>query len=231
MNSAFFSKILLAVSKERLGAYYQDGADEITALSRYLWNIAVCESLYSPLQMVEIALRNAAHAAFTHHYGTDTWYDDAPLNPFGQRQLGIAKQNLAKRNKPVTPGHVVAELHFGFWTAFFNRGHNKTGMGAALLKHGFKNCPKSFRKLQFQDRQWQVIRRLRNRVFHHERIIHWKDLPKQHMDLIGVVGWISPELEDMSLRLDRFINVYQKGITPWMAAISTHWPKEEDNDV
>ena len=104
-----------------MGAYRQDGADEITTLARYLWNIAVCESLYSPLQMVEIALRNAAHAAFSHHYKTDKWYDNAPSNPFGQRQLDIAKESLAKRNKPVTPGHVVAELHFGFWTAFFNR--------------------------------------------------------------------------------------------------------------
>ncbi|MEI7910066.1 MAG: hypothetical protein WCK77_10555 [Verrucomicrobiota bacterium] len=30
------------------------------------------------------------------------------------------------------------------------------------------------------DQRWKRIRDLRNRVFHHERIIHWTDLPSQH---------------------------------------------------
>ena len=63
MNSNFFEQISKAVSHDRLNAYRQDGVNELITLSRYLWNIAVCESLYSPLQMAEIALRNAANKA------------------------------------------------------------------------------------------------------------------------------------------------------------------------
>ena len=57
MDGEFFTHIESILATERLDAYRQDGADEITTLSRYLLNMALCESLYSPLQFAEIALR------------------------------------------------------------------------------------------------------------------------------------------------------------------------------
>jgi len=37
-------------------------------------------------------------------------------------------------------------------------------------------------------------RELRNRVFHHERIIHWADLDSRHAAIMETLGWISSEL-------------------------------------
>ncbi len=227
MNSDFYSKISTAVSKERLDAYGQDGVDEATTLGRYLWNAAVCETLYSPLQMVEVALRNSAHRAFSQHYSTDTWYNLAPLTLLGHKQLEEAERNLKKFNKPLTPGHIVSELNFGLWTAFFNKAHLRTGLGAVILKAVGSRCLKSQRRQPFQDQRWDRIRRLRNRIFHYERIIHWKDLPDQHETLLETIGWISPELEEMSRKLDRFAPVYNHGIDPWVAKLRSHWPKNK----
>jgi len=53
------------LAEERLASYGGDGADAPTQLARYLWNMALCESLYSPLQLAEIALRNHLHEALT----------------------------------------------------------------------------------------------------------------------------------------------------------------------
>jgi len=36
------------------------------------------------------------------------------------------------------------------------------------------------------------VRALRNRVFHHERIVHWKDLDAQHDLILQIIGWINP---------------------------------------
>ena len=68
MNVTVFEKLTTALATERLDAYRQDGADEITTLGRYLLNMALCESLYSPLQFSEIAMRNAMHAHPLFHF-------------------------------------------------------------------------------------------------------------------------------------------------------------------
>lgn len=104
-------------------------------------------------------------------------------------------------------------------------------MGAIVLKYGFFRCLKSEKNQKYQEMRWDGIRRLRNRIFHHERIIHWNDLPQQHKDLIETIGWISPDLEDMSLQLDRFAGVHRDGITPWIEAIRSHWPKQGESNL
>lgn len=124
MQENFHKNIKEGISAERLDAYCRDGAEECTTFARYLWNMAVCESLYSPLQMGEIALRN--------------------------------------------------------------------------------------------------------RVFHHERIIHWKDLKQQHEQLLGAIKWISDDLYELALVLDRFTPIYDAGIQPWKEKIRSHWPRTEE---
>ena len=81
------------LSPERLDAYRQDGAGPEITLARYLWNMALSEALYSPLQIAEISLRNTLHGCLTARFGTDAWYDAIPLLPvWQQRQLSEARQ-------------------------------------------------------------------------------------------------------------------------------------------
>jgi hypothetical protein len=75
MNLDFFRGVESALATERLGVYRQDNASHAIALARYLWNMALCETLYSPLQIVEIALRNAIHSALSNREGSDEWYN------------------------------------------------------------------------------------------------------------------------------------------------------------
>lgn len=161
------------MAAERLNAYRQDEADEITTLARYLLNMALCESLYSPLQFAEVALRNAVHTSLRDRFGAEGWYDDIPsgkLLPWQAKQIIEVKDRLVKDRKAETPGRIVAELHFGFWTGFFNRRHARTGLGFALTNSVFSCAPRPERALSKLDARWNSIRTLRNRVFHHERI-------------------------------------------------------------
>ena len=231
MNLGFFNQIVEAISLERLDVYRRDGVDEVTTLARYLWNIALCEALYCPLQMAEVVLRNAAHRACTDKYNGEAWYDHAPLAPWAKWQIDNAKDKIRKIRKPVTPGRVVSELHFGFWTSFFNNVNARSGLGACLLKNGFQCCPKHERNTKTQEKRWDKIRRLRNRVFHHERIIHWSDLSEQHAKLIEAISWLSPEIEKMTLNLDRFSEIFKAGIDPWKVKIRGYWPKDDAGSV
>jgi hypothetical protein len=233
MDGAFFLKLEEILNSERLDVYRQDGADEVTTLSRYLLNMAICESLYSPLQFAEIALRNAIHAQLTARYNGESWYDIMPsgdLLRWQSQQILNARDKLESARRPITPGGMVAELHFGFWTGFFNHRHGRTGLGHFLSSNVFVHAPCSERSFQNLDTRWQKIRKLRNRVFHHERLIHWRDLDQQHAALLTSIKWISPELEELARALDRFTEIRNDGLTPWRNKIKEHWPNNIDQN-
>ncbi len=225
MNLDFFRGVESALATERLGVYRQDNASHAIALARYLWNMALCETLYSPLQIVEIALRNAIHSALSNREGSDEWYNTINgLTEWQQQQLKEGLSKLQKKNKPATPGRLVAELHFGFWTGFFNNEHARTGIGYALSHNVFKRAPKREQSMKSLDIRLSGIRDLRNRVFHHERIIHWTDLDDQHFAILELLGWISPDLQELASVLDRYTPVRRAGHSPWLHKLRCCWP-------
>jgi hypothetical protein len=232
MNPAFFEKVESILALERLDAYRQDGADPRTTLARYLWNMALGEALYCPLQIAEIALRNALHHFLSNRCGGERWYDVIPSLPlWQQRQLSEARQKLQASGKPITPGRMVAELHFGFWTGFFNKCHASTGLGHALARFAFAHAPRPDRDLKKLDARWKRIRDLRNRIFHHERILHWKDLDAQHAGVLQTIAWISPALHEIAVALDRFPAILHSGLSPWLKLLDRQWPNPSDLPV
>lgn len=65
-----------ALSLERFGRYLDWAAgDRARAIELYTLNTKISESLYTPLQMLEVALRNRIHAVMTEtrHVG---WFHD-----------------------------------------------------------------------------------------------------------------------------------------------------------
>ncbi|MEX2580544.1 MAG: hypothetical protein WD342_15905 [Verrucomicrobiales bacterium] len=227
MNAAFFQKIEGILHTERIDAYRQDGAGPALTLGRYALNMALSESLYPVLQFSEIALRNATHQAMTTRCQSDAWYDTraARLTPWQVDQITGAKFSLSKHRKPITPGRMVAELNFGFWTGFFNKAHGQTGIGHYLTSAIYPHAPLREQDLNKLGVRWQGVRDLRNRVFHHERILHWRDLEQRHQAILEIIGWMSPELCDLANALDRFGVVRSEGLRPWIDSIDNHWPK------
>jgi len=228
MNEIFFASLNVALAEERLSAYGEDGVGEPVLIARYLWNMALCEALYSPLQIAEIALRNTVHRNLDPRVCKDSWYtapENTKLTSWQQFKVKSAIEEIQKKQKSVTEGRIVAELNFGFWTAFFDNRHASTGLGAHLTKTGFPYLQAELRSLKTLNRRWREIRKLRNRVFHHERILHWADLEQKHNRLIEAIGWINPELREMAEVLDRFSNIRCQGLDPWLEKIQNHWPR------
>ena len=65
MQADFANKLKQVLSSERLAAYQlrmgQDG--DLNLFSHYAWNMALSESLYPALQVLEVAFRNTVHHA------------------------------------------------------------------------------------------------------------------------------------------------------------------------
>lgn len=229
VQAAFFQRVASALSIERLESYGADNASPTIALARYLLNLALSESLYSPLQLCEVALRNTLHRHLSVLIAREDWYDAAafPLTQWGQTEVTKAKDKILSAKHAVTPGRVVAELQFGFWTSLFEAHYEqRSGFLPVGIRYLFPRLPKSQHNRKALKKTLEEIRLLRNRVFHHERIVHWTDLDSRHQAILDMIGWISPELLQMATALDRFSGLRRDGLPPWIAKIRQHWPHQ-----
>src|SRR5207253_1732778 len=116
------------------------------ALKLYCWNIALSESLYGPVQSLEVVVRNALHERLTAAFGP-TWYDSPACGLAGHLigRVSDAKRSLTSHGKPHTPGRVIAELNFGFWLGMLTKRYD-TQFWRPHLYHAFPNASKPFRR-------------------------------------------------------------------------------------
>lgn len=213
--------LLAAICARRFGPYVADGASVARGIARYALNIALSEALYPAIHSLEIAPRNAIHSELCRISGTSAWYDHiGELKSYHVSIINDAKEKsrekLVKSGRSldqVLPDDVIAELPLGFWTAFFNK-RSKSTMSIQLLKLVFRYAPRKKLRLDDIGERTARFRTLRNRVFHHERIVHWVDLPSRHAEIMELISWISPELATMCQRHDRFASVHARGLTP-----------------
>lgn len=155
------------LSADRVAPYQAVvGGDLGPAIRLYEQNTLLAESLYGVLQGLEVALRNVIHAQLAAGYGQPEWYDALKLEPEQVAMLRKAKDILMREGKPLDAGRVVAELSFGFWTGLMG-----TKYSNLWRNHLVKIFPRRpVQRVEVQTRL-NSIRKLRNRVAHHEPIL------------------------------------------------------------
>jgi predicted nucleotidyltransferase len=233
-NFPLYPQIENALSPERLQAYATKSPpsppNPSVTLARYLLNMALCESLYSPLQLCEIALRNAIHKHAASISKREDWYDCPEINltPWALEEVRKAKTKIHKLRKTETASRVISELQFGFWTSLFEAHYEQKSIFLPSgIKAVFPHLAKSLHKRKERKSDLESIRLLRNRIFHHERIVHLKDLNEQYERALQVIAWISPELHQMACSLDRFSGIRKAGLSPWLQKVSENWHQDE----
>jgi hypothetical protein len=173
----------------------------LDTLARYSWNSYLGASLYPTLLHLEVAFRNRLHDAVASRYpigpwqDVDCWLGRVPpiLAPSEFAQVQVATDRLRRTGKPITPGRVVAELTFGFWTNLLDvRYEQRQVLWPPLLEKAFPHLPAVHRTRRVVAKRFNMLRRLRNRVFHYEPIWHWRDLSNQHEMLLEAISWLSP---------------------------------------
>ena len=221
-SANFSDQLRRAISHERLDAYRQRGSsnDDAELFAHYAWNMALSESLYTPLQCLEVSLRNGIHDAATAYFKTDTWFDlPGKLYPQEINKVQEAKSNLIKGNKPLDAGRIIPELTFGFWTSLFDVRYEKI-FWPWLLKPVVPNMPRHIRIRKNLSKRLNRIRTLRNRIFHHEPIWHWLDLQNQHTDTLEAITWVNPTMRTFVEQFDRFEEIYKNGVGEYRKIIN-----------
>lgn len=211
----FFDELSIIFSQERLNGYLNHvtcNQNKENALAAYSWNLELSQSLYPALQILEISLRNSLNQAIKNHFNTENWFDLSFLHPREKKQITQVTEDLKKRNKTKEPGRIVAELSFGFWTSLFDiRYEHGQILWPKLFKLMFPHLPKSQKNRAHLSKELNRIRFLRNRVFHHEPIWHWKDLPQQHTQILNLIHGLSPAVSQYLNLFDHFSQSYCKG--------------------
>lgn len=214
-NNHIFDDLKIIFSQERLNGYLSHSKcnnSKNEALIAYSWNIELSQALYSALQILEIALRNSLHNAITQGFQTEHWFEMSFLHDREKKRVDQAKDSLRKEKKQIESGRIVAELSFGFWTSLFDvRYEHGQVLWPKLLKPTFPFLPKGQRTRHYLSRELNRIRLLRNRIFHHEPIWHWKDLPSQHNSIINLTKSLSLSASKFLKIFDQFKEVYFNG--------------------
>lgn len=197
------------VSRERLARYLDaSGQDLGAALDLYEDNTRLSEAFYTPLQSVEICLRNCLHEQIAARYG-HRWHQnaDVPLGSDSRRMISEAVEALRKGEKEITPGQIVAELKFAFWVGLLGPHYDATLWRMALYRAFVAEGGKPRRLVHGR---LNAIRRFRNRVAHHEPIFD-RPLVQVHAEIIEAIRWMSRETALWAAEQSRFEQVQASG--------------------
>lgn len=180
-TSAVLKAIKDALSHARISTYESAvgwaGLGDPRAAALYAWNAQVSSALLAPLHICEVVVRNAVSDALEAVYGprwpwNNTFVLSLPNPPrsSGAYNARLDIQSVASR-QPST-GKVIPELKFVFWQEMFTRRHD-VRLWNLHLRRVFPNqdATKSIVEIRrniYSD--LEQIRRLRNRIAHHEPI-------------------------------------------------------------
>lgn len=238
-------EIEAALSPARLRLAFRATAGEpgSITLARSLHNLALFEALYPVLQHLEIALRNSLDRVVSAHYPASTagtlgpgglpaagcWLDATPglVGQWERAEIQRVKMKLMGAGKAVTPHRLIAGLSLGFWANLFTRAYEiapdssytvgaakKTALWPRHLRAVLPHLPRRFATRNHAYRSFKAIADLRNQVFHHRPI--WRmQLNALHVLATEAIGWISPDLKELTVGLDRFPKVVTSGLRPF----------------
>ena len=183
--------------------------DVMKVAAHYKANIALSESLYTSLSVFEVTLRNALSKELERMMGRKDWYSVFPSNPALKSltsEVTVAIRHISQRGEMVSPDKIIAELTFGFWVTLLNSEYELSLWKS--LRLAFPHMPKKDRKRKNVSSPCNALRKLRNRVFHHESICWDLDyITDIHNRLVMVLGWINTDMPSWLDEVDHFCKV------------------------
>ena len=195
-NQTIIDAVTNIISSSRISTYENATGgkkpESLAALNMYAWNADVSGALLIPLHICEVAIRNAVAEAIENVYG-ELWpwsvgFERSLPNP--SRVFSPKRDLINTRENQPTTGKVIPELKFAFWQSIFTSRHDQRFWNLYLTEL-FPNMDtskstKDRRKLIYDE--LEQIRRLRNRIAHHEPIFT-RNLSDDYQKILSLVSY------------------------------------------
>ncbi len=188
------------LSEARLTPYLTATSSSQEALALYEENILVSMRFMLVMHFLEIVLRNDMDAAMRQLLGLHWFTRPDALREAQAKQVAQAMNNLRRQKKPPSHDNIIADLPLGFWVGLLTKQYEYRQQYWRRCLHAcFPLRPRHVQRHELHDRL-NRIRRFRNRVAHHERILHrHPDIMIRHA--LQALAWISPEMRNWAQRL------------------------------
>ena len=200
-------KIDNIVPNERLAIFHKwAGPNPKDAFALYRLNLAISESFYTPLSILEVTMRNSINKRMIIDYHEKWITDDEIIVVESQREMvEYCKKKILERqnNSTVENSQFVSNLNLAFWTSMFVRKNEE--LWRKRLYRIFDADNPINRKYIFK--LTTKIRLLRNRISHHKIIIH-HDLESDYKNCLKLIGWMSKDALDWCKSQSRFYEVH-----------------------
>lgn len=183
--------------------------DEQRAILHYKENLKLAEALYISLSVFEVTLRNAISRQMEQMTMRKDWYavfQNTPELKSLNTEVAQAIRHINKRGEQINPDKIISELTFGFWVTMLNSEYELVLW--KYLRLAFPHMPKSQRQRKNVSAPCNALRKLRNRVFHHEPIcwdIHY--VTHLHDQLVEVLSYINQDMPAWLEKIDHFNQV------------------------
>ena len=193
-----------------------DNLDDI--IDNYANNIKISLAIYPELCTLEIILRNALNELFKKLY-SDNWIENEInckifLDEYDYQTLLKAYKDTNNdcliSKKEFTIGRVVANLNFGFWTNLCVKKYNSAIWNSPWkFKQVFPTYSYNNKAINYISKKLYNIRRLRNRVFHYEKIFKYpiKTL-SLYNDILEILSYLPNDKCDILKRTSIFLDTY-----------------------
>jgi hypothetical protein len=131
------------------------------------------KELYVNLHFLEIFLRNKISSEFAKTFGN--WLivkaKTLSLNFREEEKINEVIILLNKTNKKIAQDNIISNLNFGFWTNLFHKSYNyQIWQQNKMIERVFPYLESSKRNLKIIQQEMEIIRKLRNRIFHFENM-------------------------------------------------------------
>lgn len=207
----------MLLSEPRLKPYLDATAGNLeSAWSLYLWANNLAGALHAQISLVEVAVRNSIEQTLRNwnvsQSGPPDWalhnHTQEPLYTLLKNELNKARRSAHQEansrtdghpRKGVTPNHddIIAQLMFGTWVKVLQplskneSSDRQEKLWTTGLNKAFPGADQSDAGRRKLGRQLNSIRRLRNRVSHHENLLHVQVAHRLN-EMLSVVHKIHP---------------------------------------
>lgn len=151
---------------------YRKNRDGLTWLECYKLELSQAKEIFVYLHFLEIFLRNKIAIEFSIDFGD--WIFGAShklkFNSKEQEKIDQLAISLRKMNKKLDLDNAVSNLSFGFWTNLFHRPYARIWKQNKMIKRVFPFLKNHQRNLKEIQKELELIRRFRNRIFHFESL-------------------------------------------------------------
>lgn len=201
-NSYDFQRIIEAFSPARMDSFLNEAnGNPEKALELYQWSQSMASAAWTIISHLEVLLRNAIDCELSTKYGDSCtripWFLRHDVLLPGDREVAL-KIMSGLSGLELTADQVIAHTWFGFWRRLFSDSYAK--LWETCLYRVFRGDEKGnesdykpcFPSRKDISRELEAVRKFRNRVAHHEPLIHVR-IPLEINRLLSLARAISPE--------------------------------------